>query len=181
MLRLLRFCPARVLVLLSGEAVVTASCFLLAAVLLFGTDVRFILSAEHGFAKLASATLLLLACLHLFDLYSIERIEVNAEALYRLFTAFGAGALVLAAFDLVMPSVRLLHNPAVSAGLMLSVVGVCSWRISYHWALQRAFLKDRVYVLGTGERAQRVAHTLRSRDIAVDIVAAGCTRGRGRR
>src|SRR5438045_8499012 len=46
---------------------------------------------------------------------------------------------------------------------MLVTVALFGWRVMYAWLLQRPYLRERVYVLGTGERAQRLVNGLRTR------------------
>ena len=44
------------------------------------------------------------------------------------------------------------------------------WRASYSWIVQQPYFRERVYVLGTGDRAQRVVNGLRRRaELGVEV------------
>jgi sugar transferase (PEP-CTERM system associated) len=46
--------------------------------------------------------------------------------------------------------------------LLLVTVALFAWRLAYAWLAQSPYLRERVYVLGIGERAQRLVNGLRS-------------------
>ena len=41
-------------------------------------------------------------------------------------------------------------------GLIILTFTLFGWRAAYSWMVKQPFLRERVYVLGTGERAQRL-------------------------
>jgi sugar transferase (PEP-CTERM system associated) len=54
---------------------------------------------------------------------------------------------------------------------MILTVAVLAWRNAYAAIVRHPYLRERVYVLGTGERAQRLVHGLNdSIDLGIDVV-----------
>jgi sugar transferase (PEP-CTERM system associated) len=65
----------------------------------------------------------------------------------------------------------LLGNNTVLVGLVLVTIALYGWRAVYSWLSQMPFLREKVYVLGVGERAQRLVNGLRSRsELGVEVV-----------
>jgi sugar transferase (PEP-CTERM system associated) len=57
------------------------------------------------------------------------------------------------------------------AGLVILTAAMFGWRTAYGWLAQRPYLRERVYVLGTGERAQRLVNGLRARsELGIEVV-----------
>jgi sugar transferase (PEP-CTERM system associated) len=70
----------------------------------------------------------------------------------------------------IFPGV-LLGKSALSVGLIILTLGLVAWRSVYPWLAQRSFLQQRVYVLGSGDRARRLVHGLREvSELGVDVV-----------
>src|SRR5207253_3011273 len=56
-------------------------------------------------------------------------------------------------------------------GLIILAFGLFGWRNVYAWLSQQPYLREKVYVLGTGERAQRLVQGLRTRaELGVEVV-----------
>jgi sugar transferase (PEP-CTERM system associated) len=54
---------------------------------------------------------------------------------------------------------------------MILTFGLLCWRTAYGWLVRQPFLQERIYVLGTGERAQRLVQGLRARhELGVEVV-----------
>ena len=57
-------------------------------------------------------------------------------------------------------------------GLIILTVALFGWRLGFTWLVQLPILVERVYVLGTGERAQRLVQGLRQNpEIGVEIAS----------
>ena len=57
-------------------------------------------------------------------------------------------------------------------GLIILTFALIGWRLAFTWLVQLPFLVERVYVLGTGERAQRLVHGVRQNpDLGVEIAS----------
>jgi len=154
--------PIRTLVLLGGEALLVWTSFLIAAILRHPEDYYIMLNYEGGYLKILVATAAVLVFSHLFDLYEPARWSARGELYFRLLLVPGILALALAALASVFPRVLVGNNAAV-LGLMLVTITLFAWRMMYAWLAQQPYLREKVYVLGTGERAQRLVNGLRTR------------------
>jgi sugar transferase (PEP-CTERM system associated) len=154
--------PIRTLVLLGGEALLVWMSFLVATVWQHPENSYIVLNYEHGYYKILAATVLVLVFSHLFDLYEPAQWAAKGELYFRLLLVPGILALALAVLASIYPAVLIGNNAAV-LGLLLVTASLFGWRMMYAWLVQRPYLRERVYVLGVGERAQRLVNGLRSR------------------
>jgi sugar transferase (PEP-CTERM system associated) len=162
--------PIRTVVLLVGEALLVWSAFLVATLWKHPEDSYVLLNYEYGYLKIVVATAAVLVFSHLFDLYEPAQWNAKGELYFRLLLVPGILALMLAVLAYVFPR-ALISNNSVVLGLMLVTVALFSWRMAYAWMLQKPYLRERVYVLGIGERAQRLVTGLRTRsELGVEIV-----------
>ncbi len=169
--------PKRFVVLLVGEAFLVCTSFLLATFLLLRDDFLLVLNYEHGYLKIASVSFLAMLCIYYLDLYDFERMRSPMETYFRLLLFLGFFAFVLAGVSILFPSIILAHG-VLLLGLGLSGISLLSWRAAYSWMLAKPFLRERVYVLGTGERASRIVEILRTRpELGMEVVGWGGERG----
>jgi sugar transferase (PEP-CTERM system associated) len=152
--------PIRTLILLLGEALIVWTSFLVAAVVVFREDSYIELHYEHGFYKIFVFTGVVLLCSHWFDLYDTARLNTKGELYFRLLMVPGLLAFVMAFVSIIRPSF-LLGAGSTALGLLILTVALFGWRLGYGWLVQLPILVERVYVLGTGERAQRLVQGLR--------------------
>lgn len=163
--------PVRTLVLLIGEALIVWTSFLLGAVYTFRDDTYLVLNYDHGYEKIFAVTLLVLLCSHLFDLYDTARLNAKGELYFRLLMVPGLLAFLLAAVSWLRPEF-VLGGGSSTIGLLILTVALFGWRIGFTWLVQLPILVERVYVLGTGERAQRVVQGLRQNpEIGVEVAS----------
>ena len=163
--------PVRTLVLLIGEALIVWTSFLLGAVYAFRQDSYLVLNYEGGYLKILVVTILVLLCSHWFDLYDTARLNTRGELYFRLLMVPGLLAFILAGVSYLKPD-YLLGNGSSAVGLLILTVALFGWRIGFTWLIQLPILIERVYVLGTGERAQRLVQGLRQNpEIGVEIVS----------
>ncbi len=161
--------PVRTLLLLAVETMVVFASFLLGIMLAFPEERYIVLNYQSGYLKILVATVLVLICSHGFDLYDATRIDKKGELYFRLFLVPGLLALVLAGIGLFFPRV-LPGNNASLIGLVILTVGLFGWRTAYGWLIQQPYMQEKVYVLGTGERAQRLVQGLgQSRELGIDV------------
>src|ERR1035438_6481862 len=98
-------------------------------------------------------------------------LNTRGELYFRLLMVPGLLAFVLAAVSYIRPDF-LLGNGSSAVGLLILTVALFGWRIGFTWLIQLPILVERVYVLGTGERAQRLVQGLRQNpEIGVEIVS----------
>jgi sugar transferase (PEP-CTERM system associated) len=165
--------PMRTLVLLAGEALIVWVSFLLGTLLQNRDDSWLLLNVEGGYLKILGATVFVLVLSHWMDLYDSSSMGAGWEQGFRMLLVLGLVALALSGVGFVFP--RLLPgNGSALAGLVILMFALFAWRAAYGWLVQQPYLRERVYVLGTGARAQRLLNGLRKRsDLGVEVV--GCT------
>lgn len=162
--------PIRTLVLFGGEAMLVLTSFLIAAVWQHPDDSYVVLNYEGGYIKIIAATLAVLVFSHLFDLYEPARLNARGELYFRLLLVPGLLALAIAALGYIFPNV-LIGNNSVVLGLLLVTLTLFGWRLMYAWLMQTPYLRERVYVLGMGERSQRLVNGLRTRaELGVEVI-----------
>jgi sugar transferase (PEP-CTERM system associated) len=160
----------RQLVLLAGEALVVWTSFLLGMVVQYRSDSYLVLNYEYGYYKILLVTAIALLFLHWFDLYDPAYFNEKGELYFRLLAVPGILALILAITGYAFPWFLPGNNSALT-GLIILTLSLFVWRAAYSWLVRQPFLRERVYVLGTGERAQRLVNGLRARpDLGVDVV-----------
>jgi len=162
--------PVRTLVLLAVETTVVFLSFLLGVLLAFPDDRYIVLNYQGGYVKVLAATIVVLVCSHWFDLYDSQRFDAKGEMYFRLFLVPGLFALFLAVVGLIDPDLLPGNNASLIA-LVLLTIGLVGWRAAYGWLIRQPFMLEKVYVLGTGERAQRLVQGLRQRkELGVDVI-----------
>ena len=163
--------PIRTLILLAGEALIVWTSLLLAAVVELRDDTYIALNYEHGYEKLFAVTALVLLCSYWFDLYDTARLTTKGELFFRLLLVPGLLAFVMAAVSYVHPT-YLLGNGASELGLLILTVAMIGWRLGFGWLVQLPILVERIYVLGTGERAQRLVQGLRQNpELGIEVAS----------
>jgi sugar transferase (PEP-CTERM system associated) len=165
------YIPVRTLVLLIGEALIVWTSFLLGAVYELREDSYLVLNYEGGYFKILGVTVLVLLCSHWLDLYDTARLNTKGELYFRLLMVPGVLAFILAGVAYLRPN-YLLGSGSSAVGLLILTVALFGWRLGFTWLVQLPILVERVYVLGTGERAQRVVLGLRQNpEIGVEIAS----------
>ncbi|HEX9110774.1 MAG TPA: sugar transferase, partial [Terriglobales bacterium] len=163
--------PIRTLILLLGEALIIWTSFLLAAVVELREDSYLVLNYEGGYIKLFVVTGVVLLCSHWFDLYDTARLNTKGELYFRLLMVPGLLAFVMAGISYIRPDF-LIGGGSSALGLLILTFALVGWRLGYGWLVQLPILVERVYVLGTGERAQRLVQGLRQNpEIGVEIAS----------
>ncbi len=151
--------PVRTLILLAGEALIVWTSFLLGTIVQLREDSYIALNYEGGYFKIFIITAVVLVCSHWFDLYDPSGFSEKGELYYRLLLVPGVLAFLLAVVGYVAP--RMMLGGAFLIGLVILTFALLGWRTAYAWLAQQPYLRERVYVLGTGGRAQRVVQGLR--------------------
>ncbi len=178
MIRLFKvYYPLRTLVLLAGEAMIVWLSFLLATVWR-NHDTWLLLNVEGGSLqvladigpKILVVTTAVLLLSHWLDLYDASSLSAKWEHAFRLLLVLGFVALALAVLGSQFPSL-LPGNGSAFWGLIILTFTLFCWRSACSWMVKQPFLRERVYVLGTGERAERLVNGLRERaTLGVEVV-----------
>jgi sugar transferase (PEP-CTERM system associated) len=162
--------PTRSIVLLLCEALIVSGSFLLATMLVVGPDTYLVLNYEYGGWKIVGLTVLTLLCSYYFDLYEPQRISARWEIYFRLLLVLGFLSFLLSAILYVYPEVDIARY-VLLLGLVFLTGAMVAWRSVYAWLLGKKIFRERVYVLGAGERAQMVVQTLQTRkDAGMEVV-----------
>ena len=173
MIRLFKvYYPLRTLVLLAGEALIVWVSFVLGTVLQ-NQDSWLLLNVEGGYLKILAVTGVVLLLSHWLDQYDSANLGAKWEQIFRMLLVLGFVALALSAVGFLFPNL-LPGNGSVLAGLIILTFTLFCWRGAYSWMVKQPFLRERVYVLGTGERAERLVRGLRARS-ALGIEVVGWT------
>jgi sugar transferase (PEP-CTERM system associated) len=163
-----------------GEATIVWFSFLLAT-LWRNPDTLLLGNVEGGYLQLLASlaprilviTAVVLLLSHFFDLYDSASLSEKWNHAFRLLLVLGFVALALAALARQYP--RLLPgNNSAFWGLIILTFTLFCWRGACSWMVKQPFLRERVYVLGTGERAERLVTGLRER-AALGIEVVGWT------
>jgi len=156
--------PTRALVLLFCEALLVGGSFLLAATYLIGPgpDTYIALIYEDGLLKIACISVLTILLSYYFDLYEPQRMSERWEIYFRLLLVLSVLSFVLAGIIYIFPGVYI--GPHVfPVGISILAIVLVIWRRSYEWLIGLSVFRERVYVLGNGQRASAVIETLRGR------------------
>jgi sugar transferase (PEP-CTERM system associated) len=166
--------PTRTLVLLVCEVLLVGGSFLLATACLMVPDGYVVLINalvyENGLLKIAGITALTLLLTYYFDLYGPRRTSASWEIYFRLLLVLSVLSFVLAGVVYLLPDLDI--GPYVLiAGVSLLTLVLVVWRWAYEWIIVLPVFRERVYVLGSGERARAVVELLRgSRDAGMEVV-----------
>ncbi len=162
--------PIRALVLVMGEALLIVTSLLLGIILRFREDSYIVLNFEYGYYKILVLTVFALLLCHVFDLYDPSHFDPKDELYFRLLLVPGVLAFGLAILEVIFPS-AMPGNLSSFLGLVILTVALFGWRSAYAWLASQPFLRERVYVLGTGERAYRLVQGLQAHpEIGADVV-----------
>jgi sugar transferase (PEP-CTERM system associated) len=162
--------PLRTLVLLVGEAMIVWLSFVLGTMLQNRDDSWLLLNVENGYVKILAVTGVVLLFSHWFDLYDSSSVGAKWDQIFRLLLVLGFVALALSAVGFLYPSI-LPGNGSALAGLIILTFTLLGWRGAYFWMVKQPFFRERVYVLGTGERAQGLVTGLRERaTLGIEVV-----------
>jgi sugar transferase (PEP-CTERM system associated) len=170
--------PVRTLVLLVGEAMIVGLSFVLGTLLTLGPadagdgwmQLNNALFIEGGYLKILGLTGVVLLLSHGFDLYDSSQLGARLEQAFRLLFVLGLVALALAALLKVFPGF-LPRGYSGLWGVIILTFALFCWRSVYSWMVRQPFLRERVYVLGTGGRAERLVNGLHERtNLGIDVV-----------
>ncbi len=163
--------PVRTLILLVGEALIVWASFLLGTWVVLREDSYLVLNFEGGYAKIIAFAIPVVLCSYWFDLYDSSRLNMKGELYVRVLMVPGVLAFVMAAIGYIRPG-YLLGDSSSAVSILILTLPLIGWRYAFSWLVQLPILVERVYVLGTGDRAQRVVLGLRQNpELGVEIAS----------
>ncbi len=180
MIRLFKvYYPVRTLVLLGVETLIVWLSFMLGFVVWIQQDRMLELNnelfMEGGFVKLWLVTAVVLMLSHGLDLYDSTSLGAKWDQVFRLLLVLGLAALVLSgvgfAYRRFVPGHDFLPRYSALSGLIILTFLLLGWRAMYGWLVKQPYFRERVYVVGTGDRAERLLKGLRQRtDLGIEVV-----------
>ena len=163
--------PVRTLLLLVGEALIVGLSFVLGTLWSLDSLLRLNneLFIEGGYLRILGLTGVVLLLSHGFDLYDSSQLNAKLDQAFRILFVLGLVALVLGTVIRFVPEFFPEKNSAISCVVILTVA-LFGWRSAYTWLVSQPLFRERIYVLGTGDRAQRLLDGLRRRVLGVEVV-----------
>ena len=152
--------PLRTLVLLGGDALAILSSFVAAVMMQFREDFLLELQYNFGFIKILLITASVLLFAHYLDLYSPQEMTSMNEAYVRLYALLGGASIGIATIGFLWPDFIIGSN-TFFYGIVFATATLSGWRALFTWTLSKNFMRERVYILGDGPRAQRLVEILR--------------------
>ncbi len=171
MIRILNaYYPTRTLVLLLSEAALIGAAFLAATLILVGPDTYIALIYQSGTLKITCICVFTILLSYYFDLYEPQRLSLRWEIHFRLLLVLSALSFSLATLVYLFPTIDI--GPHVlAAGIAILAVMLLVWRSAYERIIDLPVFRERVYVLGNGQRAHSIELMLRSRrDLGMEVV-----------
>ena len=170
MIRLFRvYYPLRALVLLAVEALIVWLSFVLATTLQNQENWWLLLNVEGGYLKILGVTGIVLLISHWLDLYDTSLLGAKWDQIFRILLVLGFVALGLSAVGVLFPQF-LPGNGSLRTGILILTFTLFLWRFAYSWIVHQPYFRERVYVLGTGQRAQRLLNGLRQPGLGIEVV-----------
>ncbi|MGH9325227.1 MAG: TIGR03013 family XrtA/PEP-CTERM system glycosyltransferase [Terriglobia bacterium] len=171
--------PIRTIVLVFGEILIVCASFVAGALIRLGPNSMLVLGYEDGIYKVLALAGVAVLCFYYFDLYDSQRVSSRSETFFRLLIVLGVLSLFLAAICYLFPGF-LLGNDVLLQGIVILTLALLGWRWVYSWLISQSFLRERVYVLGSGDRAKRLVDALRARpDLGLEVVGWAGAVGNG--
>jgi sugar transferase (PEP-CTERM system associated) len=167
------YVPARSIVLLFGEIAAVCFSFALAIVISFGDGSRLVLGNQQVILKILSVTVLAFLCSHYLELHDLGRLNNRSEMQSRILLLVGILSFLLAALSYAFPQF-MVGRYVFFTGLLIMAAAWTSWRRVYSYLISLRMFREKVFILGNGERAGRIRAAIESRsELGMDLVAVG--------
>lgn len=164
------YVPTRALVLLLGEVAAVCASLALAIVISFGSQSTVLLANQQVVLKILAVAVLAFLCSHYFELHDLRRLTNRSEMQSRILMLIGVLSFVLAAISSIFPAFEVGRYVFLIGMFILAAVWTF-WRWAYTHLISLPMLRERVYVLGNGERAIRIREAIESRsELGMDLV-----------
>lgn len=162
------YSSSRIIVLLAGELSIILASFVLAIFISFRADAPLMLWASLW--KLAVVAVLMVLCAYAMELYDHHSLAESYGKLAVILKSIGVVAFILAGIAFLYPSF-LIGKSTFLLGLLVLTPLWLFWRTAGERLVLHPALRERIYILGDGELANRVFKMIDSRnDLAMDVV-----------
>ena len=138
------FGPASLLGFLVSEAVLAASCYIVAVIFLIRSDPTVFLLHHWGLVRILVLTAGILLGFYLQDLYENPRVNNKILLVQQVCLVLGLAFLLQAALNYADEKLVLPRWPMM-VGSLLALVALPAWRISYNWFLTSIQHGDRLF------------------------------------
>jgi sugar transferase (PEP-CTERM system associated) len=126
--------------------------------------------ATSALWKVFLVTALCELCFYYSDLYDLTRVHAKRDLVVGVLRGTGAAAIALAAVSVIVPSL-LIGSGTFTTMLVLLLVLVPLWRLTFDGLTSDPSLEERILVVGTGSLARVVAQQIRQQhDFAYRVV-----------
>ena len=164
------YVPTRMLLLLGGDICIVFASFALAIRIRFGEDSSFVFNHEHGIWKILGIAFLVLLGSHYMELHDLSKPARSTEMYFRILSLLGILSLLLAALTHLFPGLLVGRSVFLMGLCILALIWIL-WRRGFEWLIVLPALRERVYLLGNGERARRLLESIRNRaELGMDLV-----------
>jgi sugar transferase (PEP-CTERM system associated) len=154
--------PTRTVLLLFCEVVLVSGGLLVSTYMLLGQDTYIALFYDNGLAKIAGITVMTILLSYYFDLYEPQIVSAPSEVYFRIVLILGVDCFFLSALMYFFPALWIGHLVYV-LGLAVLVPALIFWRKIYDWICSHQYFRERVYVLGSGQKATSLVEEINSR------------------
>jgi sugar transferase (PEP-CTERM system associated) len=164
------YIPARTLVLLCGEIATICVSFALAILIRFRGDSADVFGDGRALLRIAAVVVLALLCSHYMELYDLSQQNTLSEIFPRIIMLVGTLSFILAVLTYVFPQLLFGRNVFLT-GLCILSLALLLWRWGFGHLMLVPAMRERVYLIGQGERAKRIAEAIRARgELGMDVV-----------
>jgi sugar transferase (PEP-CTERM system associated) len=158
----------RTLILVATQALLVLSALTLAILIHFGDDSFLVLNFEYGYYKILAVLAFVMLFSYWLDLYDVAPFQTKGEHYSRLLIVPGLVAISLALVGSIFP--RFMNSFDFRMAMIILTLALFGWRPAFTWLAQHPALREKVYVLGRGERAQRLVRGLRHSEFGIELV-----------
>ena len=173
------YVPARSLVLLFGEVAAICVSFALAIFICFGEQGRVVVAEQQVILKILVIVALAFLCAHYLALHDERQLTRQGDMHPRILTLVGILSFILAALTYLFPEFKV-GRYVFLTGLFILAPAWTFWRWAYTRLISMRMLRERVFLLGDGERAIQIREAIASRpELGMDLIGLGGTNNNG--
>jgi sugar transferase (PEP-CTERM system associated) len=164
------YVPSRKIVLVCGELVAIVFSFLLAILFSFQERGPAAISEPFVFPKIMVIAVLAFICSHYLHLHDLSQHRTLLEVASRIFLLVGTLSFLLAAAIHFFPEFTF-GRSVFLVGLTLLAASWIFWSWAYARIIALPDFRERVYLLGSGDRAKRIREAIESRpELGMDLI-----------
>jgi sugar transferase (PEP-CTERM system associated) len=163
------YIPVRTVFLIGGEIAMVFLSFALAFLLCLPEEHPGILYAPSHFFGVFVVVLAALTCSHYFQSHPLERPNLSSQAYPRIMLVAGILTFAIGILSRAFPAF-LVSRQILVVGLPLLALSWLLWRWAYVRLIFLPAFRERVFLIGDGERARRIQETIAARpELGMDL------------